>query len=290
MRMYGRLALHAESVVLPLLAPDAPVVTWWYGDPPHLIAHDPLGVFADRRVTDCALAADPLDRAARSGPRTTPRATPTWPGPARPAGGRCAPRPSTPPRARRRGRGSSAEAGDVSRALLAGWLTSRLGIEVQVEDSRARASPRSRSASENTVITLCRGEGLTVVLSHTDQPDRTLPLPSREPGRPARRGAAAAGRRRDLRRGAGGRHRRRPGCRRARRPATHVWVDPAAGRRREHPRRGRPPQRTSAVTAAPRHRRRRVPRRRGARGVRRRAAASPGSSTPRPTAAQPPSS
>ena len=60
MRMYGRLALHAESVVLPLLAPDAPVVTWWYGEPPVQIAHDPLGVFADRRITDVALAADPL--------------------------------------------------------------------------------------------------------------------------------------------------------------------------------------------------------------------------------------
>ena len=36
MRMYGRLALHAESVTLPLLAPDAPVVTWWHGPPPEL--------------------------------------------------------------------------------------------------------------------------------------------------------------------------------------------------------------------------------------------------------------
>src|SRR4051812_49474197 len=52
MRMYGRLALHAESVTLPLLAPDAPVVTWWHGDPPERIAYDPLGVFADRRITD----------------------------------------------------------------------------------------------------------------------------------------------------------------------------------------------------------------------------------------------
>ncbi|HVB27948.1 MAG TPA: glucose-6-phosphate dehydrogenase assembly protein OpcA, partial [Mycobacteriales bacterium] len=34
LRMYGRLTLHAESVVLPLLAPDAPVVTWWHGPPP----------------------------------------------------------------------------------------------------------------------------------------------------------------------------------------------------------------------------------------------------------------
>ena len=59
MRMYGRLALHAESVVLPLLAPDAPVVTWWYGEPPVRIAHDPLGVLADRRVTDISLAEDP---------------------------------------------------------------------------------------------------------------------------------------------------------------------------------------------------------------------------------------
>ncbi|HEV2087373.1 MAG TPA: glucose-6-phosphate dehydrogenase assembly protein OpcA, partial [Cryptosporangiaceae bacterium] len=52
LRMYGRLALHAESVTLPLLAPDVPVVTWWHGPPPEKIAHDPLGVFADRRVTD----------------------------------------------------------------------------------------------------------------------------------------------------------------------------------------------------------------------------------------------
>src|SRR3954469_21522103 len=60
MRMYGRLALHAESVTLPLLAPDAPVVTWWHQAPPQLIAHDPLGVFADRRVTDVAEAEDPV--------------------------------------------------------------------------------------------------------------------------------------------------------------------------------------------------------------------------------------
>ena len=48
MRMYGRLALHAESVVLPLLAPDAPVVTWWHGAPPAEIATDALGVLANR--------------------------------------------------------------------------------------------------------------------------------------------------------------------------------------------------------------------------------------------------
>ena len=38
MRMYGRLSLHAESVVLPLLASDAPVVTWWHGATPDKLA------------------------------------------------------------------------------------------------------------------------------------------------------------------------------------------------------------------------------------------------------------
>ena len=55
----GTLAFEFQ-VVLPLLAPDAPVVTWWFGAPPHKIAHDPLGVVAGRRVTDSSLAADPL--------------------------------------------------------------------------------------------------------------------------------------------------------------------------------------------------------------------------------------
>ena len=61
MRMYGRLALHAESVTLPLLAPDAPVVTWWHGPPPEKIATDPLGVYSDRRVTDCGWLGTGID-------------------------------------------------------------------------------------------------------------------------------------------------------------------------------------------------------------------------------------
>ena len=60
MRMYGRLALHAESVVMPLLAPDVPVVAWWHKEPPELIANDFLGVVADRRITDAAQAPDPV--------------------------------------------------------------------------------------------------------------------------------------------------------------------------------------------------------------------------------------
>ena len=55
MRMYGRLALHAESVVLPLLAADAPVVAWWHAAPPDRLATDALGGVrrpADHRQLD----------------------------------------------------------------------------------------------------------------------------------------------------------------------------------------------------------------------------------------------
>ena len=36
------------------------MVTWWHGAPPERLANDPLGVVADRRITDAAQAADPL--------------------------------------------------------------------------------------------------------------------------------------------------------------------------------------------------------------------------------------
>jgi glucose-6-phosphate dehydrogenase assembly protein OpcA len=74
------------------------------------------------------------------------------------------------------------EAGDTSRALLAGWLTSRLGLEVTVEDSAGPGITEVEISLSDTVLRLVRGEGQTVLLSHTGQPDRTLPLPSRELG------------------------------------------------------------------------------------------------------------
>ncbi|GAA4754225.1 hypothetical protein GCM10023328_42020 [Modestobacter marinus] len=137
MRMYGRLGLHAESVVLPLLAADAPVVTWWHEAPPEQIARDALGVIADRRITDSAMAADPI-----AALRT--RAHDYAPGDTDLAWTR-----STPWRATlastldsvsgRRGdsvrvRGGQVE-GDPESAtaqLVAGWLSSRCGCDIPV--------------------------------------------------------------------------------------------------------------------------------------------------------------
>lgn len=54
LRMTGELTKHAESVVLPLLLPDSPVVVWWPRKAPADPAADPLGKLAQRRITDAA--------------------------------------------------------------------------------------------------------------------------------------------------------------------------------------------------------------------------------------------
>ena len=50
--LHGGLTEHEDSIVRPLLLPDTPIVVWWPGDAPRNPAADPLGVLADRRITD----------------------------------------------------------------------------------------------------------------------------------------------------------------------------------------------------------------------------------------------
>ena len=53
-RLSGRVVGHPESVVLPLLLPDSPVVVWWPAAHPQDPARDPIGKLAQRRITDAA--------------------------------------------------------------------------------------------------------------------------------------------------------------------------------------------------------------------------------------------
>ena len=181
MRMYGRLALHAESVVLPLLAPDAPVVTWWYGEPPNRIAHDPLGVFADRRITDCSLAADQVAALHRRAEDYAPgdtdlgwTRTTLW-------RALCASAFDSVQGKATRVRVGGAP-GHVTRELLAGWLRRRLDVEVEVDDLEGTGLSEVEMTAGDVTVTVTRGKGSGAVLTRTGQPDRTLPLPRRELG------------------------------------------------------------------------------------------------------------
>ncbi|MFD0637042.1 glucose-6-phosphate dehydrogenase assembly protein OpcA [Catenulispora yoronensis] len=90
MRLNGELADHADAVVLPLLLPDTPVVTWWPAESPVDPAAAPLGKLAMRRITDASGTHQPASLAERL--RGYSPATPTWPGPAARRGAPCWPR------------------------------------------------------------------------------------------------------------------------------------------------------------------------------------------------------
>jgi glucose-6-phosphate dehydrogenase assembly protein OpcA len=60
LRISGELTKHAESVVLPLLLPDSPVVVWWPGKPPADPSADATGQLARRRLTDAEATASPV--------------------------------------------------------------------------------------------------------------------------------------------------------------------------------------------------------------------------------------
>lgn len=59
LRLYGELTRHGESVVLPLLLADSPIVVWWPDEGPRNTAADPIGALASRRITDAEHSSDP---------------------------------------------------------------------------------------------------------------------------------------------------------------------------------------------------------------------------------------
>ena len=56
---YGELTRHGESVVLPLLLADSPIVVWWPDEAPKNPAEDPIGRLGSRRITDSEHASSP---------------------------------------------------------------------------------------------------------------------------------------------------------------------------------------------------------------------------------------
>lgn len=188
LRMHGRLSLHAESVVLPLLAPDAPVVTWWAGAPPVELATDGLGVLAGRRVTDLAAAADPIAALKQ-------RARDYAPGDSDLAWTRLTQWRSilatTVDATGGAGRTVTVVGGEVfaesdsaSGRLLAGWLTSRLGAAVRTSapgreaDAAGISGVRLDLADLPSIQVQCRS-GVGIV-SQRGRPDSTAALTERD--------------------------------------------------------------------------------------------------------------
>ncbi|CAL9639079.1 glucose-6-phosphate dehydrogenase assembly protein OpcA [Streptomyces griseomycini] len=175
LRTYGEVSEHADSVVLPLLLPDAPVVVWWPTDAPENPAKDPLGALAQRRITDLYAVENPsevLEARMRSyAPGDTDlawtRLTP-WRSLLAAALDQA---PVTVTSA-----AVEAEAGNPAAELLARWLEARLRVTVDrvVTDGPLVTAVRLVTADGELVID--RPEGPLATLSLPGQPPRRMAL------------------------------------------------------------------------------------------------------------------
>ncbi|MDO8731216.1 MAG: glucose-6-phosphate dehydrogenase assembly protein OpcA [Actinomycetota bacterium] len=60
LRLRGELSEYANSVAVPLLLPDTPVVAYWPGEAPEVPADSKIGRHAQRRITDSGNVREPM--------------------------------------------------------------------------------------------------------------------------------------------------------------------------------------------------------------------------------------
>src|SRR4051794_32312380 len=178
LRLYGKLAVHGDGVVRPLLLPDSPLVVWWPSEAPRVPSEDSIGQMAQRRITDAAMARNPrkeLDRrheayAAGDTDLAWTRVT-KW-------RGLLAAALDQPPYQPIEHIVVSGGSDSPSTDLLAAWLAERLRCPV----TRARGPAGSgmysvRLERRGGPIDLVRADGTIATLTQPGQPDRRISLP-----------------------------------------------------------------------------------------------------------------
>lgn len=179
LRLYGPMSLHPDSVVMPLLVPDTPVVTWWPGMAPDVPSGEPLGALAQRRVTDAAACPEPVEALQRL-------ATAYRPGDTDLAWTRATSWRSLLAATLDQTEGAVtgghvyAEAGNPTADLLAAWLTSRLRVPFGREVSDGPGITGVTFATSEGEVTISRPDGRTATLSREGQPDRHVALHRRD--------------------------------------------------------------------------------------------------------------
>lgn len=179
LRLYGEVADHADSVVLPLLLPDAPVVVWWPVSAPLDPANDPLGKLAQRRVTDTYAAEAPARELNARADAYTPGDTDlSWT--------RITPWRSMLAAALDqvvcdvKAVEVEGEEFNPSVELLAMWLADRLDVPVKRSKSSGPGLTAVRMETSCGPIALDRADGTLATLSIDGQPDRAVALKRRD--------------------------------------------------------------------------------------------------------------
>ncbi|EWS82798.1 6-phosphogluconolactonase [Brachybacterium phenoliresistens] len=174
LRARGEVMANLDTLIMPLLLPDAPIVTWWPENAPSSPVHDVLGSMSQRRITDALACGEPtatlkrLRRGYSSGDSDLAWARLTnWRGLV--ATAYEVPPATTPDRVVVTGR-----AEDPSVVLLASWLELSLGTEVRVE------APSTDAPGVQGIV-LHRAEG-TVSLRRENDDSIVLTLPGDQAG------------------------------------------------------------------------------------------------------------
>ncbi len=180
LRLYGPLAAHGESLIVPLLLPDAPIVVWWPREAPDSPAADPIGQMAQRRITDASFARNPVRaikaQAATSRPGDTDLA---W---SRLTRWRAllAAALDQPPYEPIRTATVAGAPDSPSAELLAGWLALALHCPVQRKRTAAGSGITGVSlVRESGTVSLDRPDGNVATLSQPGQPVRRIAMPRR---------------------------------------------------------------------------------------------------------------
>ena len=182
LRLYGVLVDHGASVVVPLLLADAPVVVWWPGEAPEVPAEDPIGMLAQRRITDAASAKRPVAQLAKRRDTYRPGDTDlSWTRITR-WRGLLASTLDQPPHDKVTGATVAGAADSPSADLLAAWLALQLKVPVKRIKSPTKSGPGLHSVKlcrRAGDISLIRPQTITAELKVANQPERHVALPRR---------------------------------------------------------------------------------------------------------------
>jgi len=176
-RLRGRLAEHANSVAVPLLLPDTPVVAYWPADAPDVPGDDPIGRHAQRRITDASTARDPLAALQR-------RASGYQPGDTDLSWARLTPWRSLlatvfdSPVGKVSGGHVHGAVGDPSALLLASWLRQRLRTAIEMLPHDGHGVTGVTLQASLGEVRVDRIDERTATLQRPDAPPTSIALPA----------------------------------------------------------------------------------------------------------------
>ncbi len=181
LRLYGALANHGPSVVVPLLLPDSPIVAWWPGEAPSNVGTDPIGAMAQRRITDASQHRNPRHTLKKRASTYAPGDTDlSWTRITR-WRGLLAAALDQPPYEPVNGAVVAGAPDSPSSDLLAAWLANRLKVPVRRVSTPAGSGITSvRLERESGPIDLVRPGDVVATLSQPGQPDRRINLQRRQ--------------------------------------------------------------------------------------------------------------